>query len=92
MARPRFALPATAELRGLLDEEGNVRVRVTAGAREEALQILDGRLIAKVRAKPEAGKANAAVAALLAAAFDLAPSRVELLRGATSRKKCFRLR
>lgn len=92
MARPRPALPERKALRDLVDEAGAITVRVTPGAREESLQISQGRLLAKVRAKPEAGKANAAVAALLAAAFDVAPSRVELLRGATSREKCFRLR
>ncbi|WP_156839733.1 DUF167 domain-containing protein [Novosphingobium aquimarinum] len=92
MARPRPALPDPDALEALVDETGAIKVRVTPGAREESLQIAQGRLHAKVRAKPEAGKANVAVAALLAAAFDLAPSRVELLRGATSREKCFRLR
>ena len=60
-------------------------------ARVEALEISDGRLLAKVRAKPEDGKANDAVLALLAAALGLAPSRLALLRGATSREKQFRI-
>lgn len=92
MARARPALPDRDVRLRLVDEGGTMTVRVTPGAREESLQIIEGRLLAKVRAKPEAGKANADVAALLATAFDLAPSRVELLRGATSREKCFRLR
>ena len=66
-------------------------MRVSPGARCEALEISDGRLLAKVRAKPEDGKATEAVRVLLAAALDLAPSRVELLRGATSREKLFRV-
>lgn len=92
MARPRPALPHREDLYALVDDAGLVRVRVTPGAREEALDIAQDRLVAKVRAKPEDGKANAAVLSLLAAAFDVAPSRIELLRGATSREKCFRLR
>jgi uncharacterized protein len=92
MARPRAAWPDRDALRGFVGEGGMITVRVTPGAREESLQIAQGRLLAKVRAKPEGGKANAAVAALLAAAFEVAPSRVELLRGATSREKAFRLR
>ena len=67
-------------------------MRVTPGARREALEIAEGRLAARVRAKPEDGKANAAVAELLASALGIAPSKVELLRGATSREKQFRIR
>ena len=66
-------------------------MRVTPGARVESLVIDQGQATAKVRAKPEDGKANAAVRALLAAALDLAPSRIELARGATSREKLFQV-
>ena len=62
-------------------------MRVTPGARGEALEVAGGRLLAKVRAKPEDGKANAAVLELIAAALGVAPSRLALLRGATSRDK-----
>jgi uncharacterized protein YggU (UPF0235/DUF167 family) len=44
-------------------------------------------LLAKVRAKPEDGKANAAVIDLVAQGLGVAPSRLTLLRGATSRDK-----
>lgn len=91
MARPRTALPASDAVRALVDDEGLLAVRVTPGAKVEMLEITDGRLLAKVRAKPEDGKANDAVRTLLAAALDCAPSRLELLRGATSREKHFRL-
>ena len=91
MARPKTDLPAAAAVLALLDEDGRVAVRVTPGARSEALEIANGSLTAKVRARPQDGAANAAVAALLAAAAGIAPSRVELLRGATSREKLFRL-
>ena len=87
MARPRPALPPESEIRALADAEGRLAVRVTPGARGEALEIADGRLHARVRAMPEGGKANEAVLALVAAALDHAPSRVRLLRGATSREK-----
>lgn len=40
-----------------------------------------------VTAPPEAGKANAAVAALLAERLDVAKSRVEILAGTTDRRK-----
>lgn len=91
MARPKSDLPPADAVRALADGEGRLAVRVTPGARVEALEIAGGQLVAKVRAKPEDGKANAAVLALLAAALGLAPSRLELLRGATSREKLFRI-
>lgn len=91
MARIRIELPPADDLRGLIDGEGRLAVKVTPGARQEALGIEAGRLLAKVRAKPEDGKANEAVRDLLAAALCIAPSRIELLRGATSREKQFRI-
>jgi uncharacterized protein YggU (UPF0235/DUF167 family) len=91
MARPRAALPGARDLRALIDAEGRLALRVTPGAKVEALEIADGRLLAKVRAQPEDGKANEAVRALLARALDVAPSRLELLRGATAREKQFRV-
>ena len=91
MARPKPDLPAAEAVRALIDGEGRLALRVTPGARIEGLDLSDGRLQAKVRAKPEDGKANAAVIALLAAALAIAPSRITLLRGATSREKQFRI-
>ena len=90
MARPRADLPPAGAVRALADAQGRIAVRVTPGARVESLDIVDGRLLAKVRAKPEDGKANAAVADLLSAALGVSASRVRLLRGATSREKLFR--
>ncbi|MFA7603856.1 MAG: DUF167 domain-containing protein [Novosphingobium sp.] len=87
MARPRVDLPPAEAIRALADGEGRLAVRVTPGARVETLEIAGGRLLAKVRAKPEDGKANVAVIALVAAGLGLAPSRLTLLRGATSREK-----
>lgn len=91
MAKVRAELPAAEAVRALIDASGRLALRVTPGARIEALAIEDGKLLAKVRAKPEDGKANAAVAGLLAAALGIAPSRVSLLRGATSREKQFQI-
>lgn len=64
-------------------------MRVTPGARSEGIAIDGGQVQVKVRAKPEDGKANQAVLDLLAEALGLAPSRLRLLRGATSREKVF---
>ena len=53
--------------------------------------VWDGRLLVKVRVKPEDGKANAAVLELLAAALGIATSRLRMLRGATGRDKLVQL-
>ncbi|SNB51675.1 hypothetical protein SAMN07250955_101121 [Arboricoccus pini] len=45
------------------------------------------RLVVKVTAPPDQGKANAAVLAALAARLGLAISRLELVRGTTAREK-----
>lgn len=91
MARPRVELPEPAALRALADGEGRLAVRVTPGARSESVAIVDGRVLVKVRVKPEDGKATAAVLALIAQALGVAASQVELLRGATARDKLLRL-
>jgi hypothetical protein len=56
-----------------------------------ALEIVEGKLLARVRAKPDEGKANEAVLELVARGLDLAPSRLRLLRGATSREKLLQI-
>lgn len=91
MARPKPDLPPAEAVRALADGEGRLAVRVTPGAKQEAVSLDQGRLTVKVRAKPEDGKANTAVIALVAAALGEAPSRIELLRGATSREKQLRI-
>jgi len=75
----------------MADAEGRLAVRVTPGAKTEGITLKNAQVQAKVRAKPQDGAANAAVIALLAKALGCAPSRVELLRGATSREKVFRI-
>ena len=91
MARRRADLPPAEAIRALVDSEGRLAVRVTPGARVEGLEIDAGRLLVKVRAKPEDGKANAAVTDLVASALGVPPSSVHLLRGATSREKLLRV-
>lgn len=91
MARRKADLPDAARLGALVDGNGRLAVRVTPGAREETLAIEAGQLVARVRAKPQDGAANDAVRDLLARAFRCAPSRVGLLRGATSREKLFQI-
>jgi hypothetical protein len=67
-------------------------VYVQPGATRAGIVGLHGdALKLRVTAPPEDGRANKAVVALLAEACGLAPSAVELVRGATSRRKQFRL-
>ncbi len=91
MARIRAELPEPALITVLIDAENRLAVRVTPGAKVELLEVTAAGLQAKVRARPEDGKANEAVRQMLAKALGLAPSRIELLRGATSREKLFRV-
>lgn len=91
MARPRIDAPPAAAIRALADAEGRLALRVTPGARAEAIEIGDGKVLVKVRARPEDGKANDAVLALLADALAVGTSRLTLLRGATSREKLVQL-
>lgn len=66
-------------------------MRVTPGAKVEAVQINGDTLAIKTRAKPQDGAANDAVLAMLAKAIGTAPTRLKLLRGATSREKLVQL-
>ncbi len=70
--------------------KGTVLLAVHAqpGARKEGFAGLhDGRLRVRTQAAPEGGKANAAIAALVAAAFGLPKRAVSVVSGATSRRK-----
>ena len=87
MAKPRPDFPPAEALRALADSEGRLALRVTPGARSEGIELGEGRVLVKVRAKPQDGEANAAVLALLADALGEATSRLRLLRGATGRDK-----
>ena len=91
MAKPKPDFPPAAAIRALADDEGRLAFRVTPGARTEGIEIAGGRLLVKVRAKPQDGAANEAVLALLAAALGVAASRLRMLRGATGREKLLQL-
>ena len=91
MARPKPDFPPAEAIRALADSEGRLALHVTPGARGEGIELGDGRLLVKVRAKPQDGAANAAVLALLAEALGLATSRLRMLRGATGREKVVQL-
>jgi uncharacterized protein YggU (UPF0235/DUF167 family) len=91
VAKPPRNLPAAAAIRALADGAGRLALRVTPGARLEAVELDQGRLLIKVRARPQDGAANEAVLALLAEALGVATSRLRLLRGATGRDKLVQL-
>ena len=91
MARPKADLPPAEAIRALADAAGRLAVRVTPGARSEGVSLENGRVLVKTRTKPQDGAANEAVLALLAQALGCAPSRLHLLRGATSRDKLVQL-
>jgi uncharacterized protein (TIGR00251 family) len=69
-----------------------VVVRVKPGSRKGLVEVgADGELTVYVQARAVDGKANAAVVKLLATHFGVSPSRVEVVSGATSRVKRFRI-
>ncbi|EBA05608.1 DUF167 domain-containing protein [Sagittula stellata] len=66
-------------------------VRVTPKASRNAVERTDDALRVYVTTVPEGGKATAAVVKLLAKALGVPKSRLELVRGETSRDKVFRV-
>lgn len=91
MARAPALLPDAGELRGRIGADGRLAVKVTPGAREESVTLGADGVLVKVRAPADKGAANAAVCRVMAQALGLAPSRVQLLRGATSRAKVLQI-
>lgn len=91
MARPKADFPPPEAIRACADGERRLALRATPGARSEGIEISDGRVLVKVRVKPQDGAANEAVLDLLAEALGVATSRLRLLRGATSREKLVQL-
>ena len=60
-------------------------------SRTELTGMRDGVLIARVTAPPVDGRANAALCKLIAGRAGVAPSRVTIIRGETSRLKLVRV-
>ena len=70
-----------------------VRVKAVPGASRDAIAgALGDRLKVRVSAPPEGGKANAAIAALLADAIGVPARAVSLESGPAQAQKCFRVR
>jgi len=73
-------------------DEARIEVRLQPRAsRDELLGVRDGVLHARVSAPPVAGEANRALCRLIAEHARVAPSRVEILRGARGRSKLVRV-
>jgi uncharacterized protein len=67
-------------------------VHVRPGASRTRIDGVHGGVLAvRVAAPPADGRANDAVCAALAAAFDVRPSAVSIVRGSTSRRKRIRI-
>lgn len=81
-----------------MPEGVRVRVRLQPKARREGIEGIvteaDGRVALKVAvtAPPESGKANAALVALLGKSWRLPKSAIEIVGGATDRRKTLLLR
>jgi hypothetical protein len=69
----------------------SVRVQPRA-SRDELFGERAGALLVRLSAPPVEGEANAALRRLLARALGIAPSAVEILRGASRRDKLVRVR
>jgi uncharacterized protein (TIGR00251 family) len=73
-----------------LDAEIAIRLQPRA-KREEVVGVRGAAIVIRVTAPPVDGKANAALCALVARRVGVAPSRVAVVRGQTSRDKVVRV-
>lgn len=74
------------------DDAAVIHIHVQPGAGRSAVVGRHGAALkVRVAAAPEGGRANDAAAALLADAFGLVRAKVELVNGASSRSKQFRI-
>jgi len=63
-------------------------VRVKPNSPREGVEgVVEGRLVVRVKAPPVEGRANKALARLLSRELGVAPSSIEVVRGAGSRDK-----
>lgn len=82
---------ADPDLRSLATPGAEIAVRVTPKASRNRVVVEDGAIRVYVTVVPEGGKANAAVAKLLAKVLGVPKSRLALIRGKTARDKVFRV-
>jgi hypothetical protein len=67
-------------------------VKAKPNAKEEFIKKIDGiNFVVAVKEPPRKGKANAAIARLLAEYFNVAPSAVRLVSGFSAKQKVFEI-
>ena len=77
---------------GLDGDTIEFRVYVRPGGRHDQVEgVYDGMLAIRVTAAPAGGKANASVATVIAAAFDVAKRDVAIVSGRTAQRKRVRI-
>jgi uncharacterized protein (TIGR00251 family) len=65
-------------------------VKAKASAKKEQVEQVDAtHFVVQVKAPPVQGKANDAIQKALAEYFDIAPSRIKIISGHTSKQKTF---
>ena len=69
----------------------NLQVRVQPKAKRNSVEVDGQRVVVRVTAPPEDGRANDAVIALLARRLGIAKSRILVIRGHKSRDKQLRI-
>lgn len=69
-----------------------LEIKVRPKARKNEILVKDGRVIIKVTAPPERGKANEAVIALLADKLGVKKSDITILRGETNQNKVIEIK
>ena len=69
----------------------SVKIKPNSRYREEVVVNDDGSLVIYTKASAIEGRANLAAIKLVAKHYGVAPSRVKLVRGATSRNKVFEI-
>ncbi|AUJ63089.1 hypothetical protein B9057_01555 [Aestuarium zhoushanense] len=79
------------DLSHLAVEGAEIAVRVTPKASRDRILVEDDAIRVYVTTVPEDGKANKAVVKLLSKALGVPKTRLDLIRGATSRDKVFRI-
>ena len=79
------------DLSHLAVEGAEIAVRVTPKAGRDRILVEDDAIRVYVTTVPEDGKANKAVVKLISKALGVPKTRLDLIRGATSRDKVFRI-
>ena len=79
------------DLSHLAVEGAEIAVRVTPKASRDRILVEDDAIRVYVTTVPEDGKANKAVVKLLSKALGVPKTRLDLIRGATSRDKVLRI-